>query len=129
MVRLRILSGKMAGAEVAARHFPFKIGRGTTEDLQLPDPGVFDHHLVIELSPSHALELTAAPGAATQVNGARVASVALRNGDVIEAGGAKFQFWIASAPRKSESAREILTWLGLALLSAAQVALIYWLSR
>ena len=52
-----------------------------------------------------------------------------RNGDLIELGAVKIQFWIAKAEQIRLRWREWLTWLALILLTAAQVALIYWLPQ
>ena len=46
----------------------------------------------------------------------------LRNGDLIELGAVKIQFWIAKAEQIRLRWREWLTWLALILLTAAQVA-------
>ena len=49
----------------------------------------------------------------------------LRNGDIIELGGSKLQFWLAEARQRGLAIREWLTWIALALISLSQIALIY----
>ncbi|HWQ91015.1 MAG TPA: hypothetical protein VN673_05035, partial [Clostridia bacterium] len=51
----------------------------------------------------------------------------LRNGDDIDLGGLKLQFWLSETRQKPLAFRELLTWAGIALISLAQIALIYWL--
>jgi hypothetical protein len=53
----------------------------------------------------------------------------LRNGDVLEFGSIKIQFWLAQVPQKNLRPREVLTWLALAFLALFQVALVYSLIR
>ena len=69
MVQLRILSGKMAGVDITARHFPFCIGRSAAADLQLPEDGVWERHLELSLDPATGYVLTASPDALAAING------------------------------------------------------------
>jgi len=124
MIQLRILSGKMAGAEVAARHFPFRIGRAAG-DLQLCEDGVWDRHLEITLDPAAGYVLTASPDALTAINGQPVRQAVLRNGDIMEIGALKIRFWLGAVRQYGLLIREWLVWTAFALIAAAQVALIY----
>lgn len=129
MVLLKILSGKMAGAEIAVRHFPFRIGRETDSDLSLPEPGVWDAHAVLTLERSGQFQLQARSDAFFNINGERFQSAFLRNGDLVEIGAAKIAFHLGATRHHSLVCRESLTWAALALLCAGQIALIYWLAR
>ena len=51
MIRLRVLSGGLAGDETEARHFPFRVGRAPGADLRLEDPGVWEAHLELQRQP------------------------------------------------------------------------------
>ena len=51
MVHFKILSGKKAGATWVARHFPVRIGRAPTCDLQLEEHGVWNEHFRVEFHP------------------------------------------------------------------------------
>jgi predicted component of type VI protein secretion system len=125
MVQLKVLSGKMAGAEQAARHFPFRIGRVPTSDLCLEEDGVWDEHLELTFDPRNGFVLTAQANALTTVNGQPLDQAVLRNGDTIEIGALKIRFWLGQTRQASLAWREWLTWAALALITAGQVALIY----
>ena len=104
----------MAGQETVARHFPFRVGRGAGDHLRLEVPGVWDNHFAIERMPGRPLTLQARPDTTTLVNGVPVGSAALRNGDVIEAGAARLQFWLSPVRQPALGLREALTWTFLA---------------
>jgi len=129
MVQFNILSGKKAGAQSAARRFPFRIGRAPGNDLQLDDDGVWDQHLTLEFNRRKGFTLTPAPNALATLNGEPVQTAALRNGDIITLGSAKLQFWLAAARQRGLRLREMFVWSLLTAVTAAQLALIYWLIR
>ncbi len=129
MIQLRIVSGAQAGRVFQAHRFPVCIGRAADSDLRLAEDGVWDRHLRIELEPGEGFVLSLEPGAFGVLNGQTFQSSALRNGDLIEIGQTKIQFWLSEAKPRSLRWRESLTWILLALLCLAQVALIYWLSE
>ena len=129
MIQLGILSGKKAGTQTVARHFPFHVGRATGNDLQLEDDGVWDRHLTIEFDPSYGFKLATAPEALATVNGERVVNVMLRNGDTITAGSVKLQFWLAAARQGSLRLRENFVWVLLLFVTLGQFILLYWLIR
>jgi len=129
MIQFNILSGKKAGAELAARHFPFRVGRAPGNELQLDDDGVWDQHLTLEFDRSKGFTLVTAPNALAAVNGEPVQTVFLRSGDIITVGSAKFQFWLAAARQRGLRLRESFVWALLVAVTAAQFALIYWLLR
>jgi pSer/pThr/pTyr-binding forkhead associated (FHA) protein len=128
MVQLRLVSGPMAGREVVARHFPFRLGREVGADLALAAQGVWKRHAEILRPRVGGLELNSRPEAFTSINGQRVQRATLRNGDVIGLGSVKLQFWLSSPRQAGLWLRESLTWLALAALFAAQVALTQWLT-
>ena len=129
MVQLAILSGKTAGATWAARRFPVRVGRAQNCDLQLQEQGVWDRHFNIELDPAIGFVLSASPEALVVANNQPVRRAVLRNGDVIEIGAVKLQFWLGEARRRGLGIREVLFWTLLAAITAGQIALIYWLIR
>jgi hypothetical protein len=51
----------------------------------------------------------------------------LRNGDGVEIGALKMQFWLGQTRQAGLRFREWLTWAAIAALCLAQIALIYWL--
>jgi pSer/pThr/pTyr-binding forkhead associated (FHA) protein len=129
MIQLNILSGKKAGGQTVVRHFPFRVGRAAENDLQLEDDGVWDQHLVLEFQKQEGFQLTTSANALVNVNGESVLDKILRNGDIITIGSARLQFWLAAARQRGLRAREFFVWALIAAVTAAQIALVYWLVR
>jgi pSer/pThr/pTyr-binding forkhead associated (FHA) protein len=127
MVLLRILSGKMAGTDITARHFPFRIGRSPDAHLRVEEDGVWDQHLELTLDHATGFSVTASPDALATINGQPVRQAVLRNGDTIEIGALKIRFWLGSVRQYGLFIREWLIWIGFVAVAAAQIALIYWL--
>lgn len=128
MVQLRILSGKKAGAVWSARRFPVRIGRAAATDLQLEEDGIWDQHLILTFEPQNGVSACTQGQALARVNGEPVAQTPLRNGDLIELGPVKLQFWLSDTRQGSLRLREALSWTGIAAITLAQLALI-WLLR
>lgn len=126
MIELNILSGKKAGAQSAARHFPFRIGRAEGNDLQLADDGVWDRHLVLEFQKKEGFKLAASANALATVNGEPVLEKILRNGDIITIGSARLQFWLAAAQQRGLRLRENFAWALLIFVTLGQFILIFW---
>jgi predicted component of type VI protein secretion system len=129
MVRFKIVSGKMAGTEKVARHFPFQIGRAASADLRLEDDGVWDRHLELTFVSAEGFVLTAHPDAIAAIDGQRFQRAVLRNGDAIEIGALKIRFWLSDTRQAGLRFWESLTWIACALVLAAELALIYGLIR
>ena len=127
MIQLKILSGKMAGTNFVARHFPIHVGRANTADLQLDDQGVWDDHFHIDLAGPEGFIVETHADALTTVNGQPAKHSALRNGDLIEIGSLKIQFWLSEAPQKALRIREAFVWLMVGAVTVLQLGLIYWL--
>ena len=127
MVQLTILNGKKAGTEWLARRFPVRIGRSSACDLSLEEDGVWDQHLELDLDSTEGFFISVQPDAVTTVNGQSIQRTRLRSGDVIGIGALQLQFALSATRHRSLLVREILTWLGLAVLCLGQIALIYWL--
>jgi|SRR5579883_1040505 len=125
MVQFKIVSGKMAGTEHVARHFPFRIGRSPAADLQLEDAGVWDEHLELKFHSTDGFILTAQTEALAAINGQPFREAVLRNGDSIEIGALKIRFWIGATRQRSLRLREWLTWAAFAAIVGAQLYLIY----
>ncbi len=125
MIQLDILSGKKAGTSIVARRFPFQVGRISDSGLPLDDPGVWDRHLVFNLHRGSAVVLNVQPNALATLNGAPVQTAPLKSGDLVEFGAVKLRFSLSAAPQRSQTWREVALWIGLGLVFAAQVAIIY----
>ena len=129
MIQLHILSGTKAGTRAVARRFPFRIGRGPENGLQLEDDGVWDQHLTLEFQPQSGFNLATAPNALATVNGEPVQNTHLRNGDTITVGSVKLQFWLAAAAQGNLRVREAFVWLLVVVVTAGEFTLLYWLIR
>lgn len=129
MVQLRIVSESETGAFHSVRRFPCVVGRSPSADLRVEAPGVWDRHIQLELVPAKGIALSVLPGALANINGRPSNHELLRNGDLIDLGGVKLQFWLSQTRQGSLRAREMLTWTGLALLSLLEVAIVYQLLR
>ena len=129
MIQLKILSGKKAGTVWTARRFPVRIGRGAGVDLRLEEDGIWDQHLQLQFQPQLGVTLTAQGQALARVNGEPAENTSLRNGDLIELGPVKLQFWLAETRQRGLRLREALTWAGIAAVTLGQVALVWWLTR
>jgi hypothetical protein len=127
MIQLEVLSGKKAGTIWVARHFPVRIGRSSAADLQLEEDGVWDQHLQLDFNPLEGIILSAQPNALANVNGQPVRQTLLHNGDAVEIGSLRMQFWLSETRQGGLRFREGLTWAGIAAISLGQVGLIYWL--
>ncbi len=127
MIHLKLLSGKMAGTTFVARRFPVRIGRAAAAELQSEEPGVWDEHLQIIFTGNEGFVVETCAGALTTINGRPAQQTALRNGDLIELGSLKIQFWLGEAPQRSLKIREALVWATIAAVTVTQLSLIYWL--
>lgn len=127
MIQLSILSGKKAGTQWVARRFPVRVGRESSADLQLEEAGVWEQHLQIELEPREGFVLASNPHALSVVNGQPVQRTPLRNGDAIELGSIKLQFWLGEARQRGVRAREWFVWFCVAAVCLGQIWLIYWM--
>ena len=127
MVQIKILSGKQAGTVWAARRFPVRVGRAPDCELQLEEPGVWNRHFQINLNAGAGFVLETEPDALVTTNGQPAQRAVLRNGDLIEIGALKLQFWLGEARRRGLRIKEWLVWATLLAISFGQIALAYWL--
>ena len=127
MFQFRVLTGKQAGAIHVARRFPVRVGRSAQCDVRFEEPGVWDQHFQIMLSPAAGFVLETQPDALVTANGQPAQRTALRNGDIIEIGELKVQFWVGETQQRGLRASECIVLTTVAAVVAAQVALVYWL--
>jgi len=83
----------------------------------------------MELNPAKSFSLTVLPDAIASVNGKPTTQALLRNGDTIELGVVKLQFWLDQARQKSLRLLEAFTWLAFLAVTLGEVVLVYWLLR
>ncbi len=129
MIQLTILSGQKAGTSWVARHFPVRVGRASGSELQIEEPGVWDQHLSVEPVDAKGFLLKPRSQALVRVNGESVQETWLRNGDIIEFGSVRVQFWLAPAQQRRLPLGEWATWMAIVLMTLSQIALLYWLVR
>ena len=127
MVQIKILSGKKAGSSWETRHFPVGIGRSANSNLQLEEPGVWDEHLKISLESAEGFVVETYANALASINGQSIQRAVLRNGDVIEIGSVKLQFWLSEARQRGQTVREAFVWSVISFVCLGQIALVYWL--
>ena len=127
IVQLKFLSGKMAGTEEVARHFPFRVGRGAQNDLRIEEDGVWENHFEIGFDAAEGFILDAKTDALVTVNHEPAKKLRLRNGDSIEAGSARIQFWLGQPDQRGMRLREAFVWSLVVGVTLAQVALMCWL--
>lgn len=128
MVQIRILSGKMAGASWAVRRFPVRVGRSSNSDLRLEEDGVWDQHLLLELE-QEGFAIKVQPNALVRINGQPFVGAHLHNGDTIELGIVRLQFWLGDVRQSRLQLREIVSWGAIAVVTLGQLAIMYWLLR
>ena len=124
MVQLRVLNGSRAGSAQTAVQFPCTIGRASGDHLQLVEAGVWERHLQLDLQIPDGFRVRRLGEGRASVNGVEFDDLALRNGDVIELGAVKVQFWLSDVRQSSNRRRETLVWLGLAALVLLEGVLI-----
>jgi pSer/pThr/pTyr-binding forkhead associated (FHA) protein len=129
MVQLNILTGKMAGTSWSTRRFPVRIGRTADAHLQLEEDGVWENHIQLNQTRAEGFVLHTRPEASASINSEPAQEAVLRNGDIIQLGSVKLQFWLAPTRQRGLRAREWFVWFGIALVCLVQVALIYLLLR
>ena len=127
MVQFKILSGKKAGSSWETRRFPVRIGRSAGSDLQLEEAGVWDDHLKVGLEPKEGFMAETQANAFASLNGQPIQRAALRNGDTLEIGSIKLQFWLSEAPQRGQAVREAFVWSMISLVCLGQIAVVYWL--
>jgi pSer/pThr/pTyr-binding forkhead associated (FHA) protein len=127
VVQLKVLSGKKAGTSWMARRFPVRIGRAQDCDLRLEDAGVWDQHLTLRLAPATGFSVKGESNALVRLNGEPISEAVLRNGDLIELGAARVQFWLSPVRQRALGLREALSWGVILAATAGQVYILYWL--
>ena len=121
MVQLRVLNGSRAGTAFVASRFPVTIGRAGGDDFQVIDPGVWEQHLQLDFQVPDGFRLRRLGQGRASVNGTEFDELVLRNGDVIDLGAAKLQFWLGEVRQSNNRLRESLFWLALAGLVIFEV--------
>ncbi|MCL4178485.1 MAG: FHA domain-containing protein [Verrucomicrobia bacterium] len=125
MLQLTLL-GRVPAETTPVRGYPFRVGRAPGDQLRLQAPGVWDSHCTFEWRGTDGIHLVGNPQALTALNGQPVKQARIRNGDLLEIGGARLLVSVAPAAQRSFRLLEILIWLGLAGTGLAQLFLMLW---
>ena len=117
---IKVLTGELAGRRFPVPDGGLRLGRSSTNDLQISDEGLSRNHCLFEISGETALrviDLASANG--TYVNGEAIGTDAreLKAGDVIEAGGTRLEI-VGDGPAAAGGAVD----LGLGAAGAAPSA-------
>jgi hypothetical protein len=125
MVQLKVLSGTQVGLTHSVEQFPCLLGRQSPSNLCFEESGIWDRHVELALHENGSFSLRSFPNASVAINGHNVEQAMLKNGDVIQFGGVKLQFWLAETQQHSLRLREIFSCIGFSAVCLAQVYVIY----
>jgi hypothetical protein len=95
----------------------------------MDDPGVWEKHLELRLDPDGRFVLSTFPDTVALLNGQSFKKSHLRNGDLVDLGSARFQFWLGETRQARGIANACILWGVLVGVLAAEFALIWWLPR
>lgn len=128
MWQLTLVDESMAGTEMVARHFPFRLGRSSGMDWTIERPGVWDNHAELRVDGA-VVQVAAIGAAAVRVNGRTISSpTPLRSGDLVELGSVKVRVALVAATQK-KIPRQKLVMAGLILtITALEVVIYGWLT-
>ena len=129
LVQLQIRQGAAAGHVLSTDQFPIRLGRGKGCHLQLTEEGVWEQHGEIDVNIDQQFILRRHPAAGVMINGEPAGEITtLGNGDEIELGTAKLQFWLGGVRQKNLAVREAAAWVLLGTITLAEVILLLWLT-
>jgi hypothetical protein len=114
-------------AWVPVGRFPFVIGRSADASLSLAVPGVWDRHLELVMDRKEGLVAVAAPDALVRHAGHLIERHRVRMGDEFEVGPVVVQVALTAPARRSLRSWEVLLWMVLGVMLAAQAAAALWL--
>ena len=128
LAQLQFLTGQPRRHYIWHEQFPVSLGRSSEAGLRIEEEGVWENHVAIELDGEDRFRLKRVSDAGVMVNGEPMADdQSLANGDVLELGSVKLQFWLGTVQQQRLSAREAAVWALLAAVTAMQVCLLIWL--
>ena len=110
MFRLTVLEGKRRGQHFDIPSYPFVVGNNVEADLRMPDVGVWNNHVAIELEAGGEPHLKRLGEGVVSVNADQATFSKLRNGDLIVVGAAVFRFSLSPAPLKNLGRILVVVW-------------------
>lgn len=118
------------GARVVAMdRMPFVVGRGPEAALTVEAPGVWERHLSFDLVRGKGLVVSVGPGAVAYVEGRAFDHHRVRNGDEVKAGVLRLRVSVGPPRRKRLKVGDWMLWGMLALVSAGQGVVVWWMLR
>ena len=121
MIHLQVVSGKALGTEIVASRFPFRVGRALSDQFQLVEPGVWEHHIELSILADYSVGVSCNPSALTCLNAVRIESGRLRSGDLLDLGGCKLRVSLSTPRQFSIRFTEFAVWTAVAALFFAQL--------
>lgn len=112
---LTVVSGQKPGTRVRISRFPFTVGRSNA-DFCLADPGVWDTHFKIELSPGHRFFLRAGDGRIVTIGGVDAPAKNIPDGATIGCGSAYLRFQLAPTAPRDLRIQGLAVWAVLGLI-------------
>jgi hypothetical protein len=129
MLHLRVLSESMAGSEMVARHFPFRIGRSEAASLRLKLAGIWEEHAEFNLA-NGWVTITSCDQAPVRMNGGRLKGTAVVHcGDLIDLGSLRFIAELSAADRRKDLLQQVVLAVSILGLTLTQLSIFWWLSN
>ena len=129
LVQLQVRQGVAVGHVLLTKQLPLRLGRGKGCHMQLTEEGVWEQHGEIDINADQQFILRRHPEASVMINGEPAGEITtLGNGDEIELGSAKLQFWLGGVRQKNLAAREASAWALLGAIILAEIILLFWLT-
>ncbi len=119
---LTVVSGEKSGTLVRMSRFPFTVGRSDA-DLCLADPGVWDAHFRVELSPGQRFFLRAGEGRIVTIDGVNAPAKDIRDGATIGCGSVYLRFQLAPTEPGDLRIQRLAVWAVLGLVVLLELAI------
>lgn len=120
---LTVVSGQKSGTLVRMSHFPFTVGRSDA-DLCLADPGVWDTHFRIELSPGHRFFLRAGEGRIVTIDGVDAPAQNIPDGATIACGSVYLRFQLSPTAPRDLRIQGLAVWVVLGLMVLIELGIL-----
>jgi len=120
---LTVVSGQKPSMRVRMSRFPFTVGRSHA-DFCLADPGVWDSHFRIELSPGHRFFLRADDGRIVTIDGVDAPAKNIPDGATIGCGSAYLRFQLAPTEPRDLRVQALAVWAVLGLIVLVELGIL-----
>lgn len=126
MYQLTALEGENHGGRFFLGKASFVLGKNPNADLQLKEAGVWNDHVRIEVSEREPRIRRLGEGILI-LNSEPTDLAVLRNGDLIQIGGAKFIFEVSPPKRRPFHVQHFLLWGMIVFIAFSEMILILWI--